>query len=147
LDFNEKKRQRLPNKNNLKDRISYLNDIDYQKCKSNEVKDNEYKKKCINEEIKVDNSINRNENEENDINRDSLENNEKIDINNEKDEIGLNISQSKNFKINKNKSLGKNKTIDINNNKIIDDFLSDKNITNKNDEFLFDTNNNHNKKI
>ena len=75
-----------------------------------------------------------------------MKNNEKIDINNEKDEIGLNISQNKNFKINKNKSLGKNKTIDINNNKIIDDFLSDKNITNKNDEFLFDTNNNHNNK-
>jgi len=58
----------------------------------------------------------------------------------------LNISQGKNFKINKNKSLRKNKTIDINNNKIIDDFLSDKNITNKNDEFLFDTNNNYNNK-
>ena len=144
INFNEKKRQSLPNNNNIKNRISYLNENEYQKCKSNEVGDNE-NKKDINEEIKVNNSINKNENKDNINNKDSLENNEIIDDNNKKDDLGLNINHDKSLINNKNNYL-KNKTIDINNNKIIDDFLSDKNIVNKNDEFFLNTNDNNDNK-
>ena len=135
----QKRKMSLPNyKSNLKNKISYLNDNEY-----------EYKKD-INERIKDNNSINNNENEniinEDNNNKDSLGNRKINEINNNNmDDYDSNNKQDK-----KN-SLDSNKNIDINNNDNLDEFdliineKKNKSKINNNEDFYLDKNDSNNK--